>query len=622
MLLIYTIEDTMKKIHSLALISLFMLTACGGGGGGDGSSQTTSGNSVLSGVTSFSGVAIDGYLANAIVFLDLNNNGTFDSGEPNTYTDSKGNYTLQATQSQMSHSSVVINAIDGKTIDLDSNTTVSKSYTLTAPNGVYSVVSPLTSMVVAQMKLTPTLTADQAQQSLANSFGISTSDISSNYIATGKQPVHNIAAVSALQLQQQSSSSPLSTQLTNALTQMNGISSYLPTVSKMSNTSAALSTVSSLTNYHQVLGKVTTLEQFVTTNLYPNFLAVDQNNNLYWDSVISGGMTTSKIYSSFIGSGNFSAITNSPSLNASGLVTDANGNIFVVDTGNCVIKKVTPNGTVSIIAGSDTSSTCGHNSANGGGTLVDDPASGTAARFWHPIGIAMDPSGNGVLYVSDFNNQAIRKLTPNAAYGGYSVKTIAGSQPSQKADGSSPCVVNQYLNTAGSCQGYLNSPDGLSALFAGPSGIAVDINGNVYVSETLNNTIRKLSPSTSGTTTTYSVTTLAGPPPPTNGVIYDLNDILLSSAGYVDTSASGARFDNPLAIAVDVKCVVYIVDNQNNRIRKVDPLGNVTTLAGSGSALTTDGTGVAASFSSPSSIVIDGNNNLYISEYRALRKIK
>ena len=619
MLLIYTIDETMKKIHNLALISLFLLTACGGG---DGSSATTSGNSVLSGVTSFSGVAIDGYLSNAFVFLDLNNNGTFDSGEPNTYTDSKGKYTLQATQSQMSTSSVVIQAIAGTTIDLDSNTLVSKSYTLTAPNGVYSVVSPLTSMVVAQMKLTPSLTADQAQQSVATNFGISNpSDISSNYIATGNQPVHNIAAVSAFQLQQQGSSSPLSTQLTNALTQMNGISSYLPTVSKMSNTTAALSTVNSLMNYHAVSGNVTTLEQFVTSAVYPNFLAVDQNNNLYWDAFLSVGIPTSNIYSSLIGSGKSQLIPNSPSLNASGLVTDANGNIFVVDTGNCVIKKVTSNGSVSIIAGSDTSSTCGHNSANGAGTLVDDPGSGLAARFWHPTGIAMDPSGNGVLYVSDFNNQAIRKLTPNPGYG-YSVTTIAGSQPPQTSGGSRLCATNQYLNTAGACQGYLNSSNGIYALFAGPSGIAVDINGNVYVSETLNNTIRKLSPSTSGTTVTYSVSTLAGPPPSTNKVTYDLTDILLTSAGYIDATGSGARFNNPLAIAVDVKGLVYIVDAENNRIRKVDTSGNVTTLAGSGSALTTEGKGTAASFSSPTSIVIDGNNNLYISEYRALRQIQ
>jgi hypothetical protein len=144
----------------------------------------------------------------------------------------------------------------------------------------------------------------------------------------------------------------------------------------------------------------------------------------------------------------------------------------------------------------------------------------------------------------------------------------------------------------------------------------------VYVSETLNNTIRKLSPSTSGTTVTYSVSTLAGPPPSTNKVTYDLTDILLTSAGYIDATGSGARFNNPLAIAVDVKGLVYIVDAENNRIRKVDTSGNVTTLAGSGSALTTDGNGVAASFSSPSNLVIDGNNNLYISEYRALRQIQ
>jgi sugar lactone lactonase YvrE len=621
MLLIYTIEETMKKIHNLALISLFLLTACGGGG--DGSSATTSGNSVLSGVTSFSGVAIDGYLSNAFVFLDLNNSGTFDAGEPNTYTDTKGNYTLQATQIQMSHSSVVIQAIAGKTVDLDSNTPVSKSYTLTAPNGVYSVVSPLTSMVVAQMKLNPSSTADQAQKDVANSFGISNpSDISSNYIATGNQPVHNIAAVSAFQLQQQSSSSPLSTQLTNALTQMNGISSYLPTVSKMSKTTAAISAANSLTNYHEVSGNVTTLELFTNSDTYPNFLAVDQNNNLYWDVVVLSAGTTDKIYTSLIGSGKFQSIPNSPSLNASGLVKDANGNIFLVDTGNCVIKKVTPDGTVSIIAGFETSSTCGSNLPNGTGTLVDDPGKGTAARFWHPTGIAMDPSGNGVLYVSDFNNQAIRKLTPNPAYDGYSVTTIAGSQPPQSSGGSRPCSSNQYQNpSTGSCQGYFNSTNGSNALFAGPSGIAVDIEGNVYVSETLNNTIRKLSPSTSGTTVTYSVSTLAGPPPPTSGITY-IQNILSNSSGYADATGSGARFKTPISIAVDVKKIVYIVDAQNNRIRKVDTSGNVTTLAGSGSALTTDGNGVAASFNRPTNLVIDGNNKLYISEYNALRQIQ
>jgi secreted PhoX family phosphatase len=138
--------------------------------------------------------------------------------------------------------------------------------------------------------------------------------------------------------------------------------------------------------------------------------------------------------------------------------------------------------------------------------------------------------------------------------------------------------------------GAIDGP-GSAARFNPPTGVAVDRAGNVYVADTYNNTIRKLTPG-------GMVTTLAG---------------LAGTAGSADGTGSTAQFSWPVGVAVDSAGNVYVADTYNYTIRKVTPGGVVTTLAGQaethGSA---DGTGSAAQFNSPSGVAVDSAGNVYV----------
>ena len=185
---------------------------------------------------------------------------------------------------------------------------------------------------------------------------------------------------------------------------------------------------------------------------------------------------------------------------------------------------------------------------------------GTDAKFRYPSDVAVDISGN--IYVADSYNHRIRKITPTGV-----VSTLAGD-------------------------GYTGSSDGTgsSARFYYPSGIAVDSDGNIYIADKNNNRIRKISAA-------GVVTTLAG-----------------SSYGYFDGSGDDAKFRYPLDLAVDATGNVYVADTDNHTIRKILPDGTVTTIAGSGSSGSTDGTGTQASFNSPSGVTVDNSGNIYVAD--------
>jgi len=206
----------------------------------------------------------------------------------------------------------------------------------------------------------------------------------------------------------------------------------------------------------------------------------------------------------------------------------------------------------------------------GSGTASFADGQGIAASFYQPIGIAIDPLSN--LYVSDTYNQRIRKITPSGL-----VTTIAGN------------------GTAG----YFNSL-GKGASFDLPMGLTLDSSSNIYVCDYNNSVIRKITPA-------GVVTTFAGSGTPT----------------FLDGNGTSASFNLPTGIVLDSTGNLYVADNANNRIRKIDTSANVTTIAGNGSAIYTDGFGISASFNNPFSIAIDKNNNLYIGDrynYR-IRKI-
>ena len=180
--------------HLTLSFCLLALAACGGGGGGGGGVESTT---TVSTGTSFSGSAMDGYLCRATVFLDLNDNGTFDAGEPNATTSETGTFTLSATQEQINTYKVVVVAVAGTTIDQDSpNTTVSSGYTMMSPAGNYQVVSPLTTQVVA--KMSAGLSLANAKTAVQDELGLSSIDVMNNYVAakatdTNYSKAHNVA---------------------------------------------------------------------------------------------------------------------------------------------------------------------------------------------------------------------------------------------------------------------------------------------------------------------------------------------------------------------------------------------------------------------------------------------
>jgi hypothetical protein len=150
---------------------------------------------------SVTGIAIDGNLYKATVFLDLNGDGLLTPGEPTTTTNEVGSFTLSATQDQIDKYKVVVLAVAGLTIDQDNpNTTIASGFTLLAPAGNPSVVSPLTTQVVAKMDAGASL--ENAKSAVQTELGLATVDVMKNYVAlkasdANYAKAHNVAAAIA-----------------------------------------------------------------------------------------------------------------------------------------------------------------------------------------------------------------------------------------------------------------------------------------------------------------------------------------------------------------------------------------------------------------------------------------
>lgn len=200
-------------------ITLFagLLIGCGGGGGGSSGVVGGGGN----GTSSFSGVAVDGYLHNARAFLDLNNNGIYDAGEPTAMTNSSGSFTLDATQTQIDTYPVFVVAIAGTTVDQDSpNAPMTSGMTLMSPPGNHSVVSPLTTQVVA--KMATGLSLADAKTAVQTDLGLTGIDLMKDFVAEKTSnpayaEAHRIAVSVADVLKTVESESTSSTSLTDRL---------------------------------------------------------------------------------------------------------------------------------------------------------------------------------------------------------------------------------------------------------------------------------------------------------------------------------------------------------------------------------------------------------------------
>ncbi|HTD39239.1 MAG TPA: NHL repeat-containing protein [Mucilaginibacter sp.] len=276
--------------------------------------------------------------------------------------------------------------------------------------------------------------------------------------------------------------------------------------------------VTTLAGVGGIRGSVNGVDSVATFNK-PFGVAADASGNVYvadaGNNKIRLITAATGMVSTFAGTGIVGASDVPDSVSFSsplGVAVDSSGNVYVADYENNLIRKITSAGVVSTLAGS------GAAGANDG---LD-----TAATFKLPEAVAVDVAGN--IYVADNGNNLIRKVTPAGQ-----VSTFAGSGQRGSANGT-----------------------GSAASFNSPFGIAVDVAGNVYVADSGNNLIRKITPS-------GDVTTIAGS----------------GAKGAKDATGTSASFNTPAGLAIDKSGNIYVADEDNNLIRKITAAGVVTTIA-------------------------------------------
>ena len=294
---------------------------------------------------------------------------------------------------------------------------------------------------------------------------------------------------------------------------------------------------------------------------WPMGVAVDAAGNLYIADYYnyrirkvspSGIISTAAGNGAYGFSGDGGPATSAALYDPSGVAADAAGNLYIADTFNQRIRKVSPSGIISTVAG--------------WGMGVDgSPA--TSAWLGIPSGVAVDAAGN--LYIADSSDNRIRKVNPSGI-----ISTVAG------------IVARGFSGDGGPAT---------SAALNAPNGVAVDGAGNLYIADTDNHRIRRVSPS-------GIITTVAG-----NGTKGFSGD---------GGPATSAALDQPKGVAVDASGNLYIPDTNNSRIRKVSPSGMISTVAGNGTQpfRGDGGPATAASLYLPCGVAVDAAGNLYIAD--------
>ena len=298
----------------------------------------------------------------------------------------------------------------------------------------------------------------------------------------------------------------------------------------------------------------------VAVNSSGTIYVADSSNNRI-RKITSGGVVTTLAGSGVAGStdGVGSAAQFSHPV---GLAVDASDTVFVADPGNNRIRKITSGGVVTTLAGS---------------TYGFADGAGSAAQFRNPRGVALDSSGTA--YVTDSDNNCIRKISPAGV-----VTTLAGSS-----------VTYGFADGTGS-----------AAQFAFPWGVAVDSSGTIYVADYDYSLIRKIT--SAGVVTTLAGSTLGG-----YGVY-----------GFADGTGGDAQFYYPTGMAIDSSGSIYVADRANGRIRKITSAGVVTTVAGNGGNGFADGAVNTAQFAAPYGVAVDSSGTIYVGDTfnNRIRKVR
>ena len=290
----------------------------------------------------------------------------------------------------------------------------------------------------------------------------------------------------------------------------------------------------------------------VTMDTAGNFYIADTANSVVRKVTSTGAISTIAGIAQGGYGGDGGAATSAQINAPQGLAVDSSGNVFVADTGNSRVRKIS-GGTISTVAGGSTPGYGG------------DGGAATSAQLNSPTGIAVDSKGD--LYIADSDNNAIRMVSPSGT-----ITTVAGSGR----------------------QGY--SGDGgpaINALLNYPQGVALDSSGNLYITDTLNNAVRMVR--------NGIISTVAG-----NGVPGDSGD---------GGPAASAQITNPVGIAMDAAGGIYVSDS-SGVVRKFSLNGSITTIAGNGTTGYTGdgGPALSAQLNQPSGLALDSLSRLYIAD--------